>query len=104
MTLAELAFSCACYGRSTDYDKPYLDFLQSTNGELDLSNPQHRKLLLVWLNQWGCRQFAVEYHKQASTVLRRAASPAIEPLLWTQFLSFSCRAHSNDPLVCLSLK
>lgn len=71
MTLAELAFGCACYGRFTDYDKSYLKFLEVTGGRPDLSIPRHRRMLLVWLNQWGCRQFAVAYHTRASNVLRR---------------------------------
>lgn len=66
MTLSELAFACFLYSRLTDYDNSYLLFLQSTNGSPDLSNPEHRKALLAWLNRWGCRQFALEYHEHAS--------------------------------------
>lgn len=32
----------------------------------DRSSRVHREALLVWLNQWGCRQFALKYHEQAS--------------------------------------
>ena len=66
MTLSELAFACFLYSRLTDYDSSYLLFIQNTNGAPDLGNPEHRGALLVWLNEWGCRQFALEYHEYAS--------------------------------------
>jgi hypothetical protein len=69
MTLSELAFSCFCYRRMTDYDGSYLLFRQATQPSIDLTNPDHRKALLIWLNQWGCRQFAIEYHDNASQEL-----------------------------------
>lgn len=70
MTLAELAFASYCYQRLNDYDESYATFLTTTGTSPDLSMSSHRKSLLVWLNQWGCRQFAVEYHGRASAVLR----------------------------------
>lgn len=66
MKLSELAFACFLYGRFTDYDSSYLNFLKATNHSPDLSKPEHRKALLVWLNQWGCRQFAIDFHEHAS--------------------------------------
>lgn len=66
MTLSELAFACFLYGRLTDYDNSYRLFLEITNGSPDLSNSEHRKALLKWLNQWRCRQFALEHHEHAS--------------------------------------
>lgn len=66
MKLAELAFACYVYGRMTDYDRSYLQFLKETSPQLDLGKEQHRKALLNWLNDWGCRQFAVDYHELAS--------------------------------------
>ncbi len=66
MTLSELAFACFLYSQLTGDDSSHLLFLQITSGSPDLSNPDHRKALLVWLNQWGCRQFALEYHELAS--------------------------------------
>lgn len=63
MKLAELAFACFSYGN----DNSYLHFLQATNQSPDLLNPEHRKALLIWLNQWGCRQFAVKHHDRASS-------------------------------------
>lgn len=66
MRLSELAFACYIYSRMTDYDSSYLKFLEKTKPKLDLANEQHRKALLKWLNDWGCRQFAIAYHGLAS--------------------------------------
>lgn len=67
MRLSDLAFACFLYAQFTDYDNSYLSFLQTTNYHLDLVNPGHRRALLTWLNQWGCRQFAIKYHELASS-------------------------------------
>jgi hypothetical protein len=66
MKLSNLAFACYLYGSFTDYDKSYTDFLRATNYSPDLTDADHRKVLLIWLNSWGCRQFALEYHDHAS--------------------------------------
>jgi len=55
----------------TDYDSSYLQFLRKTEPQLDLGNEQHCKALLKWLNDWGCRQFAINYHGQASEEIRK---------------------------------
>jgi hypothetical protein len=70
MKLAELAFACYVYSRMTDYDSSYLQFLKKTKPQLDLGNEQHCKALLKWLNDWGCRQFAIAYHGLASEEMR----------------------------------
>lgn len=62
MRLHQLAYVCRIYGGLTGFDAAYLDFLDKTAGELDFKEPTHMKALLVWLNSWGCRQFAVKYH------------------------------------------
>ena len=67
MRLSNLAFACFLYAQFTNYDNSYLSFLQTTNYHPDLVNPEHRKALLIWLNQWGCRQFAIKYHEFASS-------------------------------------
>lgn len=67
MRLSELAFACFLYAQFTDYDDSYLSFLKATNYRPDFVNPEHRRALLIWLNQWGCRQFAIEYHELASS-------------------------------------
>jgi hypothetical protein len=70
MKLAELAFACYVYSGMTDYDSSYLQFLKKTKPQLDLSNEQHCMALLKWLNDWGCRQFAIAYHGLASEEIR----------------------------------
>lgn len=70
MRLAELAFACYVYGPMSDYDSSYLQFLQKTKPQLDLSKPNHRMALLKWLNDWKCRQFARRYHDLASEEIR----------------------------------
>jgi hypothetical protein len=66
MKLAELAFACYLYGRMTDSDSSYFRFLEETSPYLDLCNTQHRQALLNWLNDWGCRNFAIAHHPSAS--------------------------------------
>ena len=66
MRLSELAFACYIYGRISDYDSSYHDFLKAANHAPDLRLESHRIELLKWLNKWGCRQFAKEYHRLAS--------------------------------------
>ena len=70
MKLAEIAFACHIYGPMTEYDRSYQQFLNITKPQLDLSQEQHCLALLKWLNDWGCRQFAIEYHKMAAEQLR----------------------------------
>jgi len=64
--LSDIAFACYVYKIINDYDKAYINFLNEVQGSLDLSNNKHRKALLEWLNNWGCRQFAIKYHNEAS--------------------------------------
>jgi hypothetical protein len=70
MKLAELAFACYIYSHMSDYDSSYVSFLNSTTPQLDLQLEHHRTYLLKWLNNWGCRQFAREYHTRASEEIR----------------------------------
>ncbi len=65
MRLAELAFACYIYSHMSDYDSSYVVFQENTMPQLDLNLEQHRMSLLKWLNSWGCRQFAREYHPLA---------------------------------------
>jgi hypothetical protein len=66
MNLAELAFACYIYTRMTDFDGSYCRFLEKVSPQLDLKQERHRMALLKWLNDWGCRQFALLYHPLAS--------------------------------------
>jgi hypothetical protein len=66
--LFELAYSCRLYAYFTDYDDS-LNQLRAERPEVDPFDARHRAALLVWLNSWGCRQFAKEYHFMASASL-----------------------------------
>jgi hypothetical protein len=66
ININDLAYACQLYGKERNYDLSYINFLESINHYLDLINPLHRKSLLIWLNKWGCRQFATKYHELAS--------------------------------------
>jgi hypothetical protein len=70
MKLTELAFACFVYSNMSDYDSSYREFLKATRPRVDLGIEHHRLALLNWLNDWGCRQFAIEYHDMASGELR----------------------------------
>ena len=73
MRLFELAFACRIYGGRTRFDVGYLDFVDKTGGSLNFMDSAHMKALLVWLNSWGCRQFALDYHKEAAKSIARWA-------------------------------
>ena len=60
MKLYELAFACFIYSNFSDYDKSYLEFLRKVQHQPDLLNRRHLDSLVIWLNKWGCRQFAVK--------------------------------------------
>lgn len=70
MNLNELASACQLYNDKTNFDASYITFLNSINNNLNLNNHEHRKELLVWLNKWACRQFALNYHETSSTLIQ----------------------------------
>lgn len=70
MRLFELAYATRFYAEFTDYDDSLGEFREATKPGVDLDSTPHRKALLVWLNSWGCRQFAVEFHGLASRALQ----------------------------------
>jgi phage gp46-like protein len=61
----ELAYCCRLFGEFTRNDTSGDELAQATGRAIDLHDPVHTKALLRLLNQWGCRQFAVEYHGEA---------------------------------------
>ncbi len=69
MNLYELAFTSHAYNQFTTFNKTYKELLKKTGGSVDLNKAAHRKALIVWLNKWGCRQFALNYHQEASREL-----------------------------------
>ena len=70
MRLFQLACVCRVYGGLTGFDASYHAFLVSTGGKLNFENRIHMEALLVWLNAWGGRQFAVDYHDLAIESIR----------------------------------
>jgi len=70
MELSELAFACYIYERIGGYDESLYKFRENTKPNLDIRKPEHRIELLKWLNKWGCRQFAKEYHILASKEIK----------------------------------
>ena len=70
MNLYELAYACYLYGHFTNFDISYDRFLRATAPSFDMQSGAHRKALLKWLNSWGCRQFAKDFHAQASENLK----------------------------------
>lgn len=64
--LYQLAFSSYVYIAISGYDHTYKELVDNTKGRVNLYKAQHRQLLIKWLNSWGCRQFAIEYHELAS--------------------------------------
>ncbi len=66
MRLYELAYTCRLFGELAPVDSATVELEAITGGRADLSNPAHARALLVWLNKWGCRQFAIEHHGAAA--------------------------------------
>ena len=69
MRLYELAYGCRLFGELAGADTASADLNTATKGRVDLGNPAHARALLVWLNKWGCRQFAIEHHPTAASML-----------------------------------
>jgi len=61
LNLNDLLSGCKLYGEETDYDKSYIDFLNTINHSLDLRNRGHIKALYDWLKSWGCIHFMDNY-------------------------------------------
>jgi hypothetical protein len=62
MRLYELAYACRVYSHFTGYDDQLLTFRKAVAPELDPFRSDHRAALFRWLNEWGCRQFALSHH------------------------------------------
>jgi len=66
MNLYELAFTCYIYDHFTSFNRTYKNFRELTGKELNLYDAAHRQHLIDWLNDWGCRQFSLRHHDNAS--------------------------------------
>jgi hypothetical protein len=69
MKLSDLAFTSHVYNYFTNYSTAYYEFTAQTEFAVDLSSTEHREAMIKWLNQWGCRNLACEYHTAASVEL-----------------------------------
>jgi hypothetical protein len=69
--LVDLAFACYVYNFVGGIDDGgYTKFRKLTHSKPNLADGQHRKWLLEWLNDWGCRQFKIADHDSASNEVR----------------------------------
>ena len=69
MRLFELAYTCRLFGELVGVDSATAELESVTRGRIDLDDEAHAKALLVWLNKWGCRQFAIAHHGEAGRML-----------------------------------
>jgi hypothetical protein len=67
--LVDLAYGCRLFGEFTRNDTSINELQRVAGNAVDLHDAVHTKALLRLLNQWGCRQFAVEYHGEAGKML-----------------------------------
>ena len=63
-----MAFATRIYANA-EFDAGYDSFVRTTGGELDFSDGVQVRALLVWLNSWGCRQFAIEHHARSAVAI-----------------------------------
>lgn len=70
MTLFEIAFASYIVEQLSKQDRDYKEFQQATNNSLVLTNPNHRKALLEWLNKWGCRLKKEAFSEYGREILR----------------------------------
>ena len=80
LTLSGLAYACRLYREFTDYESASDELHVVTGATLDLDDAGHKLALLRWLNAWGCRQFAKDYHSTASKELQAWGSEWLKGL------------------------
>lgn len=66
VTLAEIAVAHLLFDSLTTYNASLADFRSATGSGLDLAISEHRRALLKWLNEWGCRHLSKKNHQVAS--------------------------------------
>ncbi len=104
ITLGKLAVACLLFDSLTPYNTSLGDFKSDTGERLDLTNTAHRRGLMDWLNDWGCRHLSKEYHNLASDSIQewhQANSASLftdEKPLWQlgdSDLEMAARAYGN---------
>jgi hypothetical protein len=90
MRLHDLALACYLYSARSGFDIALNEFRRATRPRFDVMQPGHRNALLAWLNKWGCRHIAIEYHPMASRSLVKWAQnyearlPSPRARLWEE--------------------
>ncbi len=66
LRLHEIAVTSYLFDKVFNFNTSLKEFFREVGGCVDLGQHAHRKYLLKWLNNWGCRQFALRQHEGAS--------------------------------------
>ena len=66
VTLGRMAVAVLLFDSLTPYNASLATFRSATGDSLDLATQEHRRVLLKWLNDWGCRHLSKEQHQIAS--------------------------------------
>ena len=67
VTLSKLALASYMFDALMPYNKSYQRFNKRVSTHPDLLNESHRKALIEWLNDWGCRHLSKNQHETTST-------------------------------------
>jgi len=70
ITLGELAVACYIYkilAKNIKNKEPYEQFRQAIDGPLDLCKQRHRMEILEFLNNYGCRHVAKDFHEKIAS-------------------------------------
>ena len=78
MDLYKIEFISCIFDNFTGFNISYNNFVGLTKNSPDLTKPDHRKALLKWLNQWGCRQSSLDYHARVSESIRHGTKNILE--------------------------
>lgn len=65
----DLALACCLYEQMTPYARSLDRLRTASSPALDLDSEDHRLVLLQFLNDWGCRNLATDWHWLASKEL-----------------------------------
>jgi len=75
MRIEQLRTACQRYSIvGSSFDDATRDFRRCTKPTFDISDRDHGRALMIWLNRWGCRQFARRDHQSALMQLREWAA------------------------------
>jgi hypothetical protein len=66
VTLGRIAVAGLLFDSLTPYNTSLATFRSATGDSLDLAAKEHRRVLLKWLNAWGCRHLSKDQHQVAS--------------------------------------